>query len=128
MENKQLPIWKDAPEWANWRAVDANGDLFYYEKEPFHGNDEWYVRVVESKSEFAGTFDVVDWQNSLECRPENTALTPEELTQMCGPNYELWEYLHDELGVIALDSQLGDIIEIVRKIEQKEKSNNEKGN
>lgn len=117
--NKQLPDWKNAPEWAMYRAVDKSGKIFYYSNEPQCGRNGWIFK--NGFLDLAGYADATDWQNSLECRPENTAPTPDELTQMCGPNYELWEYLHNELGVIALDSQLGDIIEIVRLIEQKRK-------
>lgn len=28
------PDWKSAPEWANWRAMDADGQVFWYEQKP----------------------------------------------------------------------------------------------
>ena len=28
------PRWEDAPEWANWLAMDADGGWFWYENEP----------------------------------------------------------------------------------------------
>ncbi len=28
------PDWKDAPEWANWLAMDGDGVWFWYELEP----------------------------------------------------------------------------------------------
>ncbi len=28
------PDWKDAPEWAQWLAVDPDGSWFWFEKEP----------------------------------------------------------------------------------------------
>ncbi len=117
--NKQLPDWSTAPIWAMYRAIDSDGSAWYYGKKPLLGPLVWLWE--DCRIERIGEFEVEDWQNSLEQRPENTAPTPDELTQLQSPNYELWEYLHDELGVIALDGQLGDIIEIVRRIEQKRK-------
>lgn len=32
MDNK--PDWKDAPEWANWLAMDENGNWFWYQYKP----------------------------------------------------------------------------------------------
>lgn len=34
------PDWKDAPEWANWLAMDKNGEWFWYEDQP-----EWWATV-----------------------------------------------------------------------------------
>jgi hypothetical protein len=33
------PQWSDAPEWANWLAMDESGVWFWYESQPqfFHG-------------------------------------------------------------------------------------------
>lgn len=28
------PSWDDAPEWANWLAMDADGTWFWFEDEP----------------------------------------------------------------------------------------------
>lgn len=28
------PDWKDAPEWANWLAMDKTGEWWWYENEP----------------------------------------------------------------------------------------------
>lgn len=35
------PDWSQAPDWANWWAVDADGDAFWYESEPRQGKDHW---------------------------------------------------------------------------------------
>lgn len=114
--NKKLPDWSTAPEWANWRAADADGVVWYYGKKPSLGPLVWFWE--DCRIDRIGEFEIEDWQNSLEQRPENTPPTPEELDRICGPEYELWQYLHDELGVIALETQLGDIMDIVRRIEK----------
>lgn len=28
------PNWKNAPEWANWLAMDGNGEWFWYQYKP----------------------------------------------------------------------------------------------
>lgn len=43
------PDWKDAPEWANYVAMDDNSRWWWYEKEPFWRCGEWdeYTGKVE---------------------------------------------------------------------------------
>lgn len=36
----------DKPEWANWKAMDRDGDWCYYESEPEVGYDEWVLNVL----------------------------------------------------------------------------------
>lgn len=36
-----VPDWSQAPEWAMWWAVDANGDCCVYEKEPHKHSSLW---------------------------------------------------------------------------------------
>lgn len=62
------PDWKDAPEWAQYLALDADGVWYWYEKKPFKLDDMtdgWYSRYgrVEQASSFA------PWRKSLEQRP-----------------------------------------------------------
>jgi len=42
IENK--PEWKDAPKWANYLAMDGDGQWFWYEKQPTWDNSrkEWW--------------------------------------------------------------------------------------
>jgi hypothetical protein len=35
------PKWGDAPEWAQWWAVDKNGDANWFEHEPHTVGDFW---------------------------------------------------------------------------------------
>lgn len=35
------PDWKDAPEWANYRAMDANRAWYWHEYEPFLVGSFW---------------------------------------------------------------------------------------
>ena len=35
------PDWKDAPEWANWLAMDDFGAWCWHEEKPWWRHDEW---------------------------------------------------------------------------------------
>lgn len=64
-------VWKDAPEWANWHATDADGDQHWFEEEPLFNKleDLWEPRM--GKCELAGTTAFTDyWHDSLCHRPE----------------------------------------------------------
>jgi len=66
------PEWKDAPEWANWLAMDQDNWWYWYEFKPGRTVDCWYIKKSIEK------FDIViytpninmNWKNSLEKRPE----------------------------------------------------------
>lgn len=62
------PDWRGAPEWANFLAMDADGEWHWFEYFPEELNVEWAEpigRVTE-----AGYFgDWPDWQKSLEASP-----------------------------------------------------------
>jgi hypothetical protein len=36
------PDWKDAPEWANWLAMDEDGEWFWRESKPTVATDCFY--------------------------------------------------------------------------------------
>lgn len=62
------PDWKTAPDWANYLAMDADGDWYWYENKP----EPWHDSAWSSKS---GRFDIAaereDWQQTLEVRPDH---------------------------------------------------------
>jgi hypothetical protein len=61
------PNWKDAPEWANWLAMDNNGAWYWYEHKPDLKRVIW-ASMVESLDEEA---TVEGWQDTLEERPKD---------------------------------------------------------
>ena len=63
------PDWKDAPEWANYLAMDKNGDWYWYAREPELGRVEWldYARRFQLASERGSS-----WKDSLEKRPSDS--------------------------------------------------------
>ena len=61
----QKPSWENAPEWANFLAMDITGDWFWYEFEPELTPDSFitycgYIELAKRKS--------VDWKSTLEKR------------------------------------------------------------
>lgn len=61
------PDWKDAPDWAEWLAMDEDGECFWYEKQPTLGEFSWYDGgEFEETSSFCVD---VSWQKTLERRP-----------------------------------------------------------
>jgi hypothetical protein len=70
------PDWLLAPKWAEWFAIDDDGEAWWYETKPhaktndgmwrqeFHGN-------IYRGSEHAGVYPelAADWKNSLRQRP-----------------------------------------------------------
>ena len=66
LQNK--PSWKDAPEWAEWRAQDECGMWYWYAGEPII---ERYVFDSGSASSRAVKGEVLgDWRDTLEKRSE----------------------------------------------------------
>lgn len=62
------PSWKDAPDWANWLAVDADGTWFWYELTPVQLERVWDVSGG-GRSEYAPV--TTEWLESLEVRPND---------------------------------------------------------
>lgn len=55
------PDWKDAPEWANWLAMDSDGIWWWYENEP-----KWFYRQEDIR-----WIRVLHDENTREQRPQN---------------------------------------------------------
>lgn len=60
--------WKDAPEWANFVAMDDDGLWWWYENRPVQGDNEWkkaggFFLLAEDKSPSG-------WEASLTGRPQ----------------------------------------------------------
>ena len=61
--------WEDAPEWAEWRTVDGNGDITYWKDkpEPSKRNDYWTLARGDRYEQIPHT--VKDWKETLQERP-----------------------------------------------------------
>jgi hypothetical protein len=61
------PKWETAPDWANFLAMDSNGDWAWFEVEPFISN--WKeVEGTKWEPEIDVYGDGMDWKQSLEKR------------------------------------------------------------
>lgn len=58
------PDWKESPSWANYVAMDSNGQWYWYELEPTLKNKIWREDHGLIQSASAGT----SWEDSLESR------------------------------------------------------------
>lgn len=60
------PDWKDAPEWAQWLALDASGVWYWYEQAPTiaHESDYW-----NAEGAMAQAAESIYWKESAEPRP-----------------------------------------------------------
>ena len=58
------PDWKDAPEWANWLAMDENGAWCWYELEPRYDGEMW---LCSGKWKYACSCQIAG--ESKEARP-----------------------------------------------------------
>ena len=58
------PDWKDAPEWANWLAMEEDGSWYWHENKPILGNVMWFVNGKYGEATLG-----LKWRESLEQRP-----------------------------------------------------------
>ena len=69
------PSWSDAPEWANWLAMDENNKWFWFKGEPVIMM-KWGYWNTDEEFEYAGINDS-GWQDSLEQRPKEESECPQ---------------------------------------------------
>lgn len=58
--------WANAPWWAKFRTMDADGTYGYHELEPRAVEDGW---ISNGRVDYEGTFQL-DWKGSLQRRPQ----------------------------------------------------------
>ena len=57
--------WKDAPDWANFIAIDDDGCITWFENRPSHNDSFWYPDGGRY-----GTESLDGWQSTLQERPK----------------------------------------------------------
>jgi ATP-dependent phosphoenolpyruvate carboxykinase len=63
------PDWKNAPEWANWLAMDRNGEWYWYESKPVALGVYWLSMHSTEKLRYISSSVIsVDWKETLEPR------------------------------------------------------------
>jgi hypothetical protein len=61
------PDWKDAPKWANYLAMDRDGQWFWYSAKP-KKEDDCFTCMLPRDAK-ARLVHLQGWENSLEKRP-----------------------------------------------------------
>ncbi len=61
------PGWEDAPSWAQYLAMDADGGWYWYSTRPEKKNDCWWLFAEQGRQAFAEA--TAQWWESLEERP-----------------------------------------------------------
>jgi len=68
--NNTPPHWSEAPDWAQWRCQDSDGEWIWYEFAPISAAEVWRLGVV-GRFQNAGLGEPnPDWRLTLEKRPE----------------------------------------------------------
>lgn len=58
------PLWKAAPEWAKFRAMNRDGDWFYFDRKPKSGEKDWdMTSAARTPAPWIAFFG--DWSKSL---------------------------------------------------------------
>jgi muconolactone delta-isomerase len=62
--------WERAPEWANYKATDADGQTYWYEKEPRLGGCQWDNTQITPIGRIEKVIPKpgIKWQDTLEYR------------------------------------------------------------
>ena len=63
------PDWKDAPEWAEWLAMDEDGLWGWFEKQPEIKDDDGMLDLACTYIPADKYYGDDDWTESLEARP-----------------------------------------------------------
>ena len=71
-EEDCYPSWDDAPEWANWMAMDKDGEWYWFAPRPIKKATEW-DSVDGVQAQFSGVThpnpSSYDWTKSIQPRP-----------------------------------------------------------
>ena len=66
------PDWKDAPEWAQWLAMDRDGKWTWFEDEPIAGDWDIWCNPTRGMWDDAEIRPIYEWRETLESRPEES--------------------------------------------------------
>jgi len=65
------PDWNDAPEWANYVAMDDDGEWYWYENEPTFSFGTWHSYYGRNQPiETTYCEDTLHCEDSLQSRPK----------------------------------------------------------
>lgn len=66
------PSWSDAPDWAQWLAMDYSGLWYWYKYKPviIGGFPRWSASIYALAAAPSESCASIDWRESLEQRPQ----------------------------------------------------------
>jgi hypothetical protein len=75
MKDLFMPDWSQAPGWAVWHIVDADGTGYWFKEHPWCADTEWFWNGNGEENEanvqeFIMAVHLNDWRNSLRHRPD----------------------------------------------------------
>ena len=70
MKKETLYDWSNAPDWANWAAMDRNGKAYWFDKKPLATGFGYWLSNKGIYRFFAYKLPSENWENSLEQRPK----------------------------------------------------------
>lgn len=62
------PTWDDAPDWANYMAMDSDGVWYFYANKPSYGLHSWWPVNNSDQRRERWQPIVPGWRESLEVR------------------------------------------------------------
>lgn len=72
----QFSEWYQAPDWAEWLAMDKNGEWNFYEDKPYANEEEgeWWVGKITLQQRFERAEEIPEvdshWASTLSRRPQ----------------------------------------------------------
>lgn len=72
----QFSEWDQAPDWAEWLAMDKNGEWNFYEDKPYANEEEgeWWVGKITLQQRFERAEEIPEvdshWASTLSRRPQ----------------------------------------------------------
>jgi len=63
------PDWKDAPEWAQWLAMDGDGTWCWHEQQPTPNRIAFYWEAPRGAGKAWAGEEHNDWESRIEPKP-----------------------------------------------------------
>lgn len=76
------PSWDDAPEWAQWLAMDEDGRWWWYEEKPLPQKDYFYWLGGKMEESLPVLDRSMPWDESLEKRKSPSPMNIDKIARM----------------------------------------------
>jgi hypothetical protein len=107
-----IPDWKDAPDWATCKAMDASGIWNWYSGKPYieDGMNEWCLKSANDKYKLIPNHPPSDkdWTETLMMRPDASELNQAHKNVLVNVRSFEPEYTSEPSGIISVPFGLTD--------------------